>query len=107
MHEQSESYMQSLLGYDQGLVLAVEKNFKEREWEYNRQNKEWANDRIPFTFKSFTDTSTAGQPHPALQYLIDTNRRLLMTGPYAGMEDIQGVSEALTGLLATELRNQR
>jgi hypothetical protein len=44
--------VQTLLQYDQGLVQAVEKNFKEREWEYNKQNREWSNDRIPFTFKS-------------------------------------------------------
>lgn len=30
-----------------------------------------------------------------------------MAGPYQGLEDTQGVSEGLTGLLATELRNQR
>ena len=58
--------MSSLFQYDQGLVQAVEKNFKEREWEYNKQNKEWINDRIPFTFKSLQETKMTGQPHPAL-----------------------------------------
>ena len=53
------------------------------------------------------EAKVGGQTHPALQYMVDTNRRLVMTGPYQGLEDIQGVSEALTGLLATELRNQR
>ena len=74
--------MSSLFQYDQGLVQAVERNFKEREWEYNKQNREWVNERIPFAFKSVQEAKVTGQPHPALQYMIDTNRRLVMTGPY-------------------------
>ena len=79
---EQENYVQTLFQYDQGLVQIVEKSFKEKEWEYNKQSREWSNDRIPFAFKSMQETKVLGQPHPALQYMIDTNRRLVMTGPY-------------------------
>ena len=80
--------MNSLFQYDDGLTKVVERNFKEREWEYNKISKEWSNDRIPFNFKSMQDTKITGLTHPALQYVIDANRRLAMSGPYQGLDDI-------------------
>jgi hypothetical protein len=33
--QQQESYIAGLYKYDEGLVKAVESNFREREWTYN------------------------------------------------------------------------
>ena len=114
VYGQQESYLDSLQEYDEGLVKAVEINFREKEWSFNGQSREWVNERMQVAFKGSHSTGTgasnigtstsggmpASGPMTPLQYLIDSNRRLLLTAPCQGFEDIQGVSEALSGLLS-------
>lgn len=44
-HSLQDNYLYELFKYDQGLIKAVEGNFKEREWFYSNQNKEWQSEK--------------------------------------------------------------
>lgn len=108
VYGQQTAYLDGLYQYDEGLAKAVEGNFRDKEWFFNHQTREWSNERTQVSFRGAPPNSTGtNQGMSPLQYLIDSNRRLLLTGPCQGFEDLQGVSEALLGILSQEHRVSR
>lgn len=43
--------MACLYKYDEGLVKAVESNFRDKDWSFNPAQKEWCNEKINVTFR--------------------------------------------------------
>lgn len=51
MYSQQDHYMASLYKYDEGLVKAVESNYREKDWAYNSAQKEWSNEKLNVNFR--------------------------------------------------------
>jgi hypothetical protein len=43
--------MVALNQYDEGMVKAVESNFREKDWIFNTSSREWLNDKLGLSFK--------------------------------------------------------